>query len=329
MKISSILGIDVSKKTLDCYLHVQQQGLPPVSNDIKGFKFIQRWLLKTLKSTEGLIVVMEYTGIYTYGIERYLEQQNIKFVKRPALDIKRSIGMVRGKSDKVDSKFISKYGWLRKDDLQPMTPQTDKQLELQQLMSHRDKLVVDRASYQSKVKELSLQMGTKMNAKITQSMTYVMDVLKQEIKEIEKEIEALIKDDDALRTNYDLMCSVVGIGFASAVHILIATENFVRFTDVRKFICYCGVAPFEHSSGTSIKGKTRVSHLANKKIKSLLTMAATSAIQHDPELKAKYHQKVKEGKNKMSVINMIRAKILQRVFAVIRNQKPYEVRLAA
>jgi transposase len=329
MKISSILGIDVSKKTLNCYLHVQQQGLAAVSNDIKGFKCIYRWLLKVLKNTNELLVVMEYTGIYTYGIERYLEQQNIKFVKRPALDIKRSIGMVRGKSDRVDSKFISKYGWLKKDELQPMTPQTDEQLELQQLMSHRDKLVVDKASYQSKLKELSLQMGAKMNTKIAQSMTYVMDVLHQEIKEVEKEIEKLIKSNDVLYTNYQLMCSVIGIGFATGVHILIATENFTRFTDARKFICYCGVAPFEHSSGTSIRGKTRVSHLANKKIKSLLTMAATSAIQHDPELKEKYQQKVKGGKNKMSAINMIRAKLLQRVFAVVKNQKPYEIRLAA
>jgi transposase len=329
MKISSILGIDVSKKTLDCYLHVQQQGLAAVSNDIKGFKCIYRWLLKVLKNTNELLVVMEYTGIYTYGIERYLEQQNIKFVKRPALDIKRSIGMVRGKSDRVDSKFFSKYGWLKKEELQPMTPQTDEQLELQQLMSHRDKLVVDKASYQSKLKELSLQMGAKMNTKIAQSMTYVMDVLHQEIKEVEKEIEKLIKSNDVLYTNYQLMCSVIGIGFATRVHILIATENFTRFTDARKFICYCGVAPFEHSSGTSIRGKTRVSHLANKKIKSLLTMAATSAIQHDPELKEKYQQKVKGGKNKMSAINMIRAKLLQRVFAVVKNQKPYEIRLAA
>lgn len=72
------------------------------------------------------------------------------------------------------------------------------------------------------------------------------------------------------------------------------TEKVTRFSDVRKLICYCGVAPFEHSSGISIRGKTRVSHLANKKLKSLLTMAALSAIQHDPELKAKYDQKVKE-----------------------------------
>lgn len=329
MKISSILGIDVSKKTLDCHLHVQQQGLPPVSNDIKGFKCIYRWLLKVLKSTDELIVVMEYTGIYTYGIERFLAQQNIKFVKRPALDIKRSLGMVRGKSDKADSKFISRYGWLRREELQPMTPQSDNQLELQQLMSHRDKLVADRASYQSKLKELSLQMGKKINKKINDSMCYIMDILKHEIKEAEKEITKLIKKQEILQTNYDLMCSVVGIGFASAVHILIATENFTRFTDSRKFICYCGVAPFEHSSGTSIKGKTRVSHLANKKIKSLLTMAAMSAIQHDPELKAKYQEKVSEGKNKMSVINMIRAKLLQRIFAVVKNQKPYEIRLAA
>lgn len=115
----------------------------------------------------------------------------------------------------------------------------------------------------------------------------------------------------------------------TTVHILIATQNFARFTDAKKFICNCGVTPFEHSSGTSIKGKTRVSHQANKKIKSLLTMAATSAIQHDPELKSKYEQKVKEGKNKMSVINMIRAMLLQRVFALIKNQKLYEVRLSA
>lgn len=329
MKISSILGIDVSKKTLDCYLHVQQEGLPPVSNDIKGFKSISRWLTKKLKDTGELLVVMEHTGIYTYGIERYLAQQGIRFVKRPALDIKRSLGMVRGKNDRADSKFISRYGWLRREELEPMTPQSDEQVELQQMMSHRDKLVADRASYQSKFKEMSLQMGDKINSKIASSMTYLMDVLKQEIKETEKAIGLLIKKDDALQSNYDLICSVVGIGFASAVHILIATENFSRFADARKFICYCGVAPFEHSSGTSIRGRTRVSRLANQKIKSLLTMAAISAIQHDPELKLKYQQKVQEGKNKMSVINIIRAKLIQRIFAVVKNQRPYEVRLAA
>jgi len=210
-----------------------------------------------------------------------------------------------------------------------MSVLSDTQLELQQLMGHRDKLVADHASYQCKLKEMISQMGEKVNEKLITSMKLVMEVLKQEIKETEKAIKELIGSDEPLQTNYELACSVTGIGFATAVHMLIATENFTRFSDVRKLICYCGVAPFEHSSGTSIRGKVRVSHLANKKIKSLLTMAAISAIQHDPELKAKYEQKLKEGKAKMCVINIIRAKLIERVFAVIKKQKAYEVRLAA
>lgn len=160
-------------------------------------------------------------------------------------------------------------------------------------------------------------------------MKYVIEVLTQEVKEAETAIKEAMCLDQSLQTNYELASSVTGIGFATAVHLLIATENFTRFSDVRKLICYCGVAPFEHSSGISIRGKTRVSHLANKKLKSLLTMAALSAIQHDPELKAKYDQKVKEGKPKMSVLNIIRAKLIERVYAVIKKQKVYEVKLAA
>lgn len=330
MKVTNIMGMDVSKKTLDCHLFVQQKSLAPVSNDLKGFKVIKKWLIKELKGkTEGLLVVMEYTGIYTYRIERFFEQQQIKYVKRPALDIKRSLGMVRGKSDKADARFISKYGWMRKEELKPMTPLSDKQLELQQLMSHRDKLVADQSSYQCKLTELRSQMGSKVNKVITASMKNVMDVLTQEIKEAEKEIKTLLQSDESLQKNYDLMCSITGIGFATAAHLLIATENFTRFKEVRKLICYCGVAPFDYSSGTSIRGKVKVSQLANKKLKSLLTMAAISAIQHDPELKAKYEQKVKEGKAKMCVINIIRAKLLERIFAVIKRQTPYVLSRAA
>ena len=161
------------------------------------------------------------------------------------------------------------------------------------------------------------------------SMEYIMDVLTQEIKEAEKEIKDLLRSDESLQNNYELMNSITGIGFATAVHLLIVTENFSRFKEVRKLICYCGVAPFEHSSGTSIRGKMRVSQLANKKLKSLLTMAAISAIQHDPELKDKYEKKVKEGKAKMCALNIIRAKLLERIFAVIKRQSPYILREAA
>jgi transposase len=95
------------------------------------------------------------------------------------------------------------------------------------------------------------------------------------------------------------------------------------FKNWRKFACYCGVAPFEYKSGSSIKGRTRVSHLANKKIKALLNMAALTAKKNDMEMRAYYDKKVKEGKNKMLVLNSIRCKIISRAFAVIQRNTPF------
>ena len=329
MKISNVLGIDVSKTSLDCHLHVQGKTLSEVSNDSKGFAKLVKWLKVNCIKPEELLVVMEYTGIYTYGLERYLHQHGISFVKRPALDIKRSLGMVRGKTDKADARFIGKYGWMRREELVPMKPVEKELVTLQQLMTYRDKMVADRASYQARMKELKEHVTDGVHPGIIGSSDRMMLNLSTEIKLIEKDISRLIENNLLLRESYELVTSVVGIGFATAVHFIISTENFTRFSDVRKLICYCGVAPFKHESGSSIRGKTRVSDLANKKLKTLLTMAAICAVRFDPGLKAKYQQKIAEGKPKMSVLNIIRAKLIERIFVVVKRQSKYEIRAAA
>lgn len=325
-----IVGVDVSKLTLDLHCYGHSTSPDPVANNPAGFKNLDKWMNKKVsKIKEDVLIVMEYTGIYTYNLERFLQKKGWKYVKRPALDIKRSCGMRRGKSDIMDARMISEYGWMRQSILKPMLPAPDSQVELQQLMAHRDKLVADKASYQCRLKELKGQMQNKMNEKIEQSSQYVIDVLTVEITEVEKAIKQAISSDEALQANYELITSIRGIGFVTAVHLLITTENFTRFENHRQFACYCGVAPFDHKSGSSIRGKTRVSHLANKTIKSLLTMAALTAIQHDADLKNKYEQKLKEGKPKMSAINIIRIKLIERVFTVIKRQSKYELRAAA
>lgn len=325
-----IVGVDVSKLTLDVHCYGHCTSPDPVGNNTVGFKNLDKWINKKVsRIKQEVLIVMEYTGIYTYNLERFLQQKCWQYVKRPALDIKRSGGMRRGKSDVMDARMISEYGWMRQSVLKPMVPASDSQVELQQLMAHRDKLVADKASYQSRLKELKEQMQNKMNNRIEESTKYLMQVLAVEIKEVEKAIKQLISADEALEVSYELVSSVRGIGFATAVHLLIATENFTRFNNHRKFACYCGIAPFDHKSGSSIRGKTRVSHLANKKIKSLLTMAAFTAIQHDLDLKNKYEQKLREGKPKMSAINIIRVKLIERIFTVIKRQTKYELRAVA
>ena len=330
MTKTHIIGVDISKNTFDFHCYGDTQTPAPLINSKKGFNQFDRWLKKRCSTIqEEVLIVMEYTGIYTYNIERFLDSKGWPYVKRPALDIKRSTGIQRGKNDQADARMISKYGWQNKETLQPMKPTSDTLIELQSLMSYRDKLVADRASHTTRFKELKEQMGSDLNTTIKRSAKAVINLLTEHIKQLECSIRECLKKDNDLQRNYDLLISVRGIGFVCAVTFLITTENFTRFHDPRKFACYSGVAPFTYTSGTSIRGKTKVSQLANKRIKSLLTMAALSAIQSDPDLKNKYEQKVKEGKAKMSVINIIRFKLIERVFAVINRQSPYILKIAA
>ena len=146
---------------------------------------------------------------------------------------------------------------------------------------------------------------------------------KEQIGEIENEIETLIEEDASLKKNYNLATSVVGIGLVNAVIFLVHTNNFQSFTSGRKYACYGGIAPFEHTSGTSIKGKTKVSHLANKAIKINLTQAAKSSIQNDTELMKYYKRKEKEGKQHGVIMNAVKFKLIIRVFAVVNRGTPY------
>ena len=114
-------------------------------------------------------------------------------------------------------------------------------------------------------------------------------------------MEQLIAASTSLYTNYLLLRSIKGIGIINAIVLLCVTDNFQRFDNPRKFACYCGVAPFEHTSGISIRGKTQTSSLANKEVKVYLTRAAITAISWDPQMKAYYKRKIAEGKHKASV----------------------------
>ena len=118
--------------------------------------------------------------------------------------------------------------------------------------------------------------------------------------------------------------SIPGVGKVLSWMTIIKTEGFSKFTDPRKFACFAGVVPFEHRSGTSVFRKPKVSRFADKQLKSILHLAAMSAIRFENDLRKYYIKKVEEGKNKMSVLNVIRNKIIHRMFAVIKNQTVYK-----
>ena len=153
---------------------------------------------------------------------------------------------------------------------------------------------------------------------------HTLKALAKDISKIEEEIDALVKEDSSLSCQTKLATSVPGVGRMTALNVILSTGEFERITEVKQFACYAGVAPFEHTSGSSVRGKTRVSKMANMNLKKLLHLAAMSAIQCNEELRVYYQRKVGAGKNKMSVLNAVRNKLIGRIFACVKNQRLYQ-----
>lgn len=322
MKKKNVIGVDVSKMTLDVVFKNNHRHLQ-ISNDEKGFKLLMKEIKALKLSLEECLVVMEHTGIYSYRFESFLAKHQLAFTKVPALQIKRSMGIVRGKNDKADAKMIADFGQLHHQALKLNLPAPEMNY-LRSLLSQRERMVSQKAGYLASIKEQSRFLEIKKSSLLLKSSARLIKVLEKQIMELEQEIKQIIAKEEKMQKNYDLLVSVTAVGFVLASHMILATHNFTLFTDPKKFASYSGVAPFDHSSGTSLRKRSRVSHLANKKIKTLLDLAAKCAIIHDPELKCFYNRRVLAGKSKMSTINIVRNKLIQRMFAVIKRESPFQ-----
>jgi transposase len=321
MKLQHIIGADLSKKSIDLVCHLLKSHIQ-IENSVTGFKNLMQWLRQQKINPYETMIVMEHTGLYSYCFEKFLHQHQMVFCKVNALAIKRSIGLVRGKTDKLDAARIAAYGYEKRDKLTIDVPASDALKRLQMLHSTRERLVKQRASLACAIKEYR-HIGIAEKDVLMQTQLQLIKNFDRQIEKLMTEIESIIDQQEPLKQNFHLLQSIKGVGKILAVTAIIKTYNFNRFSNARKFACFCGTAPFEHSSGTSIKKKSRVSHLADKQMKSLLDLSAKSAIQYDKELREYYLKRTEGGKSKMSTINVVRNKILYRMFAVIKRQTPF------
>jgi transposase len=193
---------------------------------------------------------------------------------------------------------------------------------IKDLMSNRDRI---NKSYQSiKVSIREMERVDKTTGKeLSRLNKAALNGLAKSKAAIEKRILELINQDDELKKIYELITSIKGVGQILATELIVYTHVFSRMNNAKQLACYCGVAPFSHTSGTSIKGRMGTSNFANMNLKSTLHLAALSSTRYVPDLKQYYERKVAEGKSKMSVLNAIRNKILQRVIAVVNRGTPY------
>ena len=318
------VGIDVSKLTIDVFLYNKKHHRQ-FSNSSRGFVEMQKWIKAELGSLTDLIYCFEHTGWYCILLGHFLHEQGMNYSCINPIELKRSIGFKRGKSDKTDSYEIARFAWLRRDELKTSIPLPIKLLELQRLMSVREQLVKQSTSLKNLEKGFLVTIEKITGDIGLKTVRQSIKQLEQQIQKIEKAMESLIASEPKMKSNYKLTKSVKGVGRILAIQMLLHTHNYSRFEEWRQFSAYCGLVPYPYQSGTSIHGRKKIHAISDIKMKSLLSMSAISAIQHDAELKIYYQKRVEEGKPKMVVLNIIRNKIVSRVFATVKRGTPYVV----
>lgn len=323
MEIIDVVGIDVSKLTIDVVIH-KSKSYKQFKNTNKDFKTLCKWALSQSKvCKDNLLFVFEHTGLYSYQLAVYLSKKEFNFSIVPGLEIKRSLGLSRGKDDKIDAAKIARYAYRLREEIQTTTLDSEEIHSLKNMLTLRERMVKQRAGYKSSMGEMKRVLIMNKNKELFSSQKKIIAELEKLIVKLEKAMSDIINGNDLLKDQYNLITSIKGIGTQTALHLIVLTAGFTKFKNSRCFASYSGIAPFPNRSGTSIRGRTKVSNLANKKMKSLLDLAAKSAIQHSPEMKIYYNKRIEQGKNKMSTINIIRNKLLSRVFAVIKRKTPY------
>jgi transposase len=330
MKTSVFWGIDISKETLDiCILSPEGKQ---ITMQIKNKKSsIEKAITKQVAELGGNwadhIFCMENTGWYgALLLDALVEKTPAVYVVNP-LQLKRSMGITRGKNDEIDAIRIAQYIARFHDDLKPFIVQTSQIKLIKICLTKRNQFIKTVKQLSTSTNEMSGFVDNEIIASIRAVERKTLKEAKKAIKELDKIILNTIKACPELLKLFKLINSVPGVGQVLAASLLVTTNQFKRLSDPRKLASFCGVVPFDHSSGKSVYKKPRVSHLADKRLKCLLHMAALSTIRKSGAFKDYLDRRVELGKNKMSVLNAIRNKIILRVCAVVRDQKNYTERL--
>lgn len=320
------IGIDISKATLDIAICEAETKsiikMLQVDNNLSGINRLIREYKKLLKK-HSVWVCFEHTGNYGLLLSCQLDQADVQYSAVSALEIKKSQGLTRGKNDNIDARRIALYAATYEYKLTPTHLPHANLLKIKSLLTFRDQLTRVSVQFQNSLKSYKLSSEVVDIQVIIDKIKGQIKAMKKNILEIEKQIELLIREEAELKKNYDKACSVNGIGKVTAAYIIFTTNNFTSFENPRKFNCYAGIAPFEHKSGSSIRGKTKTSKLRNRKMKRLLFNCANTAIQYDGQLKAYYKRKSEEGKEHLSIINAVACKLIYRVYAVIKRDTPF------
>ena len=330
-----VIGIDVSKEKIDAsaidmqnaHLGIQKLDYQSFTNRPMGFRRMLVWARHLVKGVtlDEVLFCCETTGGYDRCLCDYIYAKGLDIWRESALQIKRSMGVRKGKDDKADSLMIAEYAMRHMDKAVIYQTPSSTVRELKALLQYRHKLVQEKTEKKVRMSHLA------DTAAKSKSMSFILRDARKSIKTLEKSIKLCeqqileqIKDDEEIHSSYRHIVSVNGIGIVNATALIAYSNNFKGITTANRMASYYGIAAFRDTSESSVDKKAYVKCYSNSLLKAYLTQAAEwtireNGIYHD------YYLRLKEkGKPYGIIINNARNKLIHLVFSLVQNDMDYE-----
>ena len=317
----SIIGIDVSKLTLDiALLHNAQVKYLKVDNNLKGFKTLAQWLKRN--GCQKVHACMEATGQYGFAAADFLFMcgHQVSVVNPVRIKAYGASRLKRNKTDKADALLIAQFCQSEKPGL--WSPPEPVFKTLKALVHELDALMA------IKQQERNRQEFSADEPLVDAILHEHVDFLDEKIRLLRKDIHELIRQDAQLKHQYDLLVSIPGIGESCASHLLAEIRNFHEFTNARQLTAYAGLNPRQFHSGISIHRKSRLSKTGNATLRHSLYMPAIVAKKHNPII-YEFSQRLSDrGLCNMAVVGAVMRKLLVLAYGVIKSDLPFDPNFA-
>lgn len=311
-KYKETYGIDISKDVFDVYGSLK--GHIEFKNTEVGFKSFLKGL------PNGVLVVMEATGYYHYRLAQFLYKNGVRVSVVNPLSVKRFIQMklAKVKTDKSDAKAICEYALVNQVPI--YTALTEVQSECLQLFRLLDSYLKKRTATKNKLHgEEVLGIPSKF---VYRSLKRNRKHLDKEIKGIEEQLLSLVKKEQ--QHQLTLLTSIPGIGIRTALFLIVSTDGFKKFETASQLCSYVGITPTIHESGSSVRGKARISKVGNRKLRNLLFLCSFNACKHNKACKEVYERIVNKGKSKKLALIAVSNKLLKQSFAIAKSGRSYD-----
>lgn len=316
----TIVGIDIAKKKFDVALPLGEKAKSAAfHNTAAGFAIFARWLTK--HGVERAHVCMEATGTYGEELALYLYRAgHVVSVVNPAKIKGFAQGeLSRTKTDKSDAALIARFcRAMRPEAWQPQAPEIKK---LQALVRRAEEL-------NGMLTQERNRLAT-ANEVVKPSIEEVVLLLQERIKHLRQLISEHIDGDPGLCSKRDLLESIPCIGPTTSAMILAEFGDVERFGDARHMASFCGLTPRHRQSGSSVRGKSRLSKTGSSRIRKALYMPALVAMKHNPVVAALRERLKGYGKCNMVIVGAAMRKLVHIIFGVLRSGRPFDPSIAA